>query len=129
MNKLTRQLIFGALETLPEQEGTSAPEAPCFVPLDPLACEPPSACALCQSNLGLIRYELLVNDAVVRGICCVGCFPRLLRMVKRYGSEEFAAQGPRDESHHLISVSAPPARNSCTSHGSGCTWKPETTYD
>ena len=87
MDKSTNRLNFDALETLLKQEEQTMGEAFCFVGLDRLRYEPRSACKFCQSNLGLLRYELLANDVLVKGICCIRCFPPLLRTMKRYQSD------------------------------------------
>jgi hypothetical protein len=52
---------------------------PGFLAVDPLTFESKSSCELCQSDPIFFRYELLASSGAVRGGCCLGCFPKLLR--------------------------------------------------
>jgi hypothetical protein len=75
-----KQSLFGVLRTGVGQGQRDTDKASGFSVLGPATLEQHSVCNLCQSTPPFLRYEVLVSDGdAVRGRCCLGCLPKLLR--------------------------------------------------
>jgi hypothetical protein len=80
--------ILPALKQFGGDERPNRDTAFAFLPFDTLESDTNNICTLCQSKPSFFRYELL-GDAggIVRGGCCLPCFPNLLRRAKRHESD------------------------------------------
>ena len=75
-----KQSLFGVLRAGGRQGQRDTDKASGFSVLGSATLERHSVCSLCRSNPSFLRYELLVSDGdAVRGGCCLGCLPKLLR--------------------------------------------------
>jgi hypothetical protein len=78
MEKCAKPMLSGVLEMPVEQQERSMDEECSLLAVEQLTFEPHSICGLCKSSPSFLRYEALASE----GVCCLACFPRLLRAMK-----------------------------------------------
>jgi hypothetical protein len=68
----------------------------CFAAFDPLH-DVPNVCGVCISNPPIFRYEFRADDKdaqaeYMKGFCCASCATKLLRVLERSESREWACE-------------------------------------